>query len=49
MEGNTGIQHQHIEVCTIDEASEPSNHWRKLAVIEAIFIIVLVFLLLIRL
>ena len=43
MEGNTGIQPQaqHIEVFTIDEASEPSNNWRKLAVIEAIFIIVL--------
>ena len=52
MEGNTGNQPQaqRIEVFTIDEGlEEPSNHWWKLAVIEAIFIIILVFLLLIRL
>ena len=51
MEGNIGVQPQAqpIDVFTIDEGSEPSNHWRKLAVIEAIFIIILVFLLLIRL
>ena len=48
MGGNIEVQPQgqHIEVFTIDEGPEPSNHWRKLAVIEAIFIIILVFLLL---
>ena len=51
MEGNIEVQPQaqHIEVFTIDEGPEPSNHWRKLAVTELIFIIILVFLLLIRL
>ena len=51
MEGNTGTQPQaqRNKVFTIDEGPEPSNLWRKLAVIEGIFIIILVFLLLLRL
>ena len=51
MKGNIEVQPQaqRVQVFTIDEGPEPSNHWRKLAVIEAIFIIILVFLLLIRL
>ena len=51
MEGNIGVQPQaqRVQVFTIDEGlDEPSNHWRKLAIIEAILIIILVFLLLIR-
>ena len=51
MEGNIGIQPQaqRVQVFTIDEGlDEPSNHWRKLAIIEAILIIILIFLLLIR-
>ena len=51
MEGNieTQTQAQRVQVFTIDEGlDEPSNHWRKLAIIEAILIIILIFLLLIR-
>ena len=49
MDENIEVQPQRIEVFTIDEGPEPSNPWRKLAVIEIIFIIILVFLLLLRL
>ena len=51
MEGNIEIQPQaqRVQVFTIDEGlEEPSNHWRKLAIIEVILIIILIFLLLIR-
>ena len=43
------IQPQRVEVFTIDEGPEPGNLWKKLAVIERIFIVILVFLLLLRL
>ena len=50
MEGNIGIQQQAqcVEVFTIDEVSEPSNHWRKIAIVQAVLIIILIFLLIIR-
>ena len=50
MEGNIGIQQQaqRVEVFTIDEVSEPSNHWRKIAILQAVVIIILIFLLIIR-
>ena len=50
MEVNTGIQQQaqRVEVFTIDEISEPSNHWRKIAIIQAVLIVILIFFLIIR-
>ena len=50
MEVNTGIQQQaqRVEVFTIDEIDEPSNHWRKIAIIQAILILILIFFLIIR-
>ena len=40
------IQPQRVEVYTIDEGPEPENFWKKLAIMEAIFIVILVVLLL---
>ena len=50
MEVNSGIQQQaqRVEVSTIDEVSEPSNHWRKIEIVQAVVIIILTFLLIIR-
>ena len=50
MEVNTGQQQpQRDEVFTIDEIDEPLNHWRKIAIIQAILILILIFFLIIRL
>ena len=51
MEVNTGPQQQpqRVEVFTIDEIDEPSNHWRKIAIIQSILILILIFFLIIRL
>ena len=41
MEVNTGQQQpQRVEVFTIDEIDEPPNHWRKIAIIQAILILI---------
>ena len=45
MDQNIEVQPHRVEVFTIDEGPEPTNIWRKLAVIEGIFIVILVFLL----
>ena len=50
MEINTGQQQpQRVEVFTIDEIDESPNHWRKIAIIQSILILILIFFLIIRL
>ena len=42
-------QPQRVEVFTIDEIDEPSNHWRKIAIIQSVLILILISFLIIRL